>query len=212
MILTNFFTSVSPNSDPLPPPDTTRASSHDFVPAEFIIPLEVIEKQLKSVNLSKAVGPDDLPNWFIRDFADIIAGPVCAICNSSIREGYTRCLWLKANICTPPKVTSVSDIKKDVRPIALTPNLSKILEYHPVQHMWRVCPNVDPTQFGAVKNSSTTHALLQILSIIYKGLDDSKNFARLLLVYFSKAFDHIHHPTLINKLTHNGIPDIISTW
>ncbi len=50
--------------------------------------------------------------------------------------------------------------KKKVRPIALTPNLSKLLEYPPppVQPIKLLCPGVDPTQYGAVTGSSTTHS------------------------------------------------------
>jgi hypothetical protein len=55
------------------------------------------------------------------------------------------------------------------------------------------CPEVDPNQFGAIRGRSTTHALLKILRPVYMALDNSKTFARLLLIYFSMAFDHIYH-------------------
>ncbi len=95
------------------------------------------------VKVSKAVGPDETPNWLLRDLAHIRAGPINAIHNSFIREGYVPNLWRRANICPFPKTTTVSDIKKDTRPISLTPVLSKLLEYHPVQHIRQACPNID---------------------------------------------------------------------
>ena len=76
--------------------------------------------------------------------------------------------------------------------------------------MRETCPNVDPSQYGAVKGSSTTHALLRILQPIYKEFDNSSNFARLLLIDFSKAFDHIHHQTVIDKLESNGIHPVVT--
>ena len=64
-------------------------------------------------------------------------------------------------------------------------------------------------QYGAVKGSSTTHALLQILQTIYKAVDNSNNYARLLLIDFSKAFDH---KILLDKLLSNGVHPVIVNW
>ncbi len=151
-------------------------------------------------------------SWLLRDLAHIIAGPINAIHNSSIREEYVPDLWRMANVCPLLKTTKVSDIKKDTRPISLTPVLSKLLEYHPVQYIRQACPNIDSSQYGSVRKSSTTHALLRILLPVYKAVDDSSNFARLLLVDFSKAFDHIHHATFLDKLNANGVPQKIVKW
>ena len=68
-------------------------------------------------------------------------------------------------------------------------------------------PCIDPDQYGGVPNSSTTHALLDILHPIYEALDNGKKAARLLLVDFAKAYDHIDHNILLDKLKANGIPD-----
>lgn len=200
--------SVSEDLDPLTEPTINSTP----VPQEFIIPVEYTEKQLMNIKVSKAVGPDQIPNWILHDLAGIIAGPVCAIHNSSIREGYTPEIWRSADICPLPKVKPIANIRKDLRPISLTPILAKLLEHHPVRHMRETCPNVDPSQYGAVKGSSTTHALLRILQPIYKAVDNSSNFARLLLIDFSKAFDHIHHQTVIDKLESNGIHPVVTKW
>ena len=90
--------------------------------------------------------------------------------------------------------------------------MSKLMEYHPVQFLLKACPDVDHTQYGCIKQASTTHALLRILHPIYEATDDSSMFARLLLVDFSKAFDHIHHDTLLSKLQMNGAPAVLLTW
>ena len=102
--------------------------------------------------------------------------------------------------------------KKDIRPIPLTPVMSKLMEYHPVQFLLKACSEVDPSQYGCTKGASPTHALLRILQPVYQATDNSNYFARLLLVDFSKAFDHIHHPTLLQKLKSNGAPLILQNW
>ena len=90
--------------------------------------------------------------------------------------------------------------------------MSKLMEYHPVQFLLKACSEVDPSQYGCTKGASPTHALLRILQPVYQATDNSSNFARLLLIDFSKAFDHIHHPTLLQKLQANGAPLILQHW
>ena len=182
------------------------------IPDEFIISAEEAEKQLLNIKVSKAVGPDNIPNWILKDLSGIIARPVCAIFNSSIRKGYVPSLWRSADVIPVPKTNPINNLKKDLRPISLTPILAKLLENYPVHPMRKTCPNIDTTQFGAMHGSSTTHALLQILHPIFKAVDDSRNYARLLLIDFSKAFDHIHHGILLDKLKKNGVHPVITKW
>ncbi|XP_056001714.1 uncharacterized protein LOC130048706 [Ostrea edulis] len=94
----------------------------------------------------------------------------------------------------------------------LTPVLAKLLDSYPVQHLRKVCPRIDTSKCGAIQGSSATHALLKILQPIYKELDDSKYFAILLLVDFSKAFDHIHHGKLLEKLQNSNADPVMIQW
>jgi len=79
-----------------PPPDT--------VPDEFTIGLADVERKLSRVKVHKAPGPDGLPNWLLRDFSSHLAGPVCAIFNASVREGFVPLRWKEANVVPVPKV------------------------------------------------------------------------------------------------------------
>ena len=97
-----------------------------------------------STNIKKATGPDDLPNWILRDLSCTIGPPICAIFNQSLRDCKLPTEWKQANVCyvTPiPKVHPPRSIQSDVRPISLTPTISKYLESfigsyirHPVNH------------------------------------------------------------------------------
>ena len=204
-----FYNSVSSDLEPL---SKDLIPPAEPIPDEYIIPVEDTLKQLLSLNVNKAIGPDNIPNWFLRDFADILAGPLCAIQNSSLREAYVPDRWRSANQTPLPKQVPMKDITKHVRPISLTPVISKLMEAHPVGALKKACPNVDSSQYGCMDEASTTHALLRILHPIYKATDISSWFARALLADFSKAFDHIDHNVVISKLKENGAPPHVIRW
>ena len=67
-------------------------------------------------------------------------------------------------------------------------------------------------QCGAVKGCSTTHGLVHLLHNILASLDDHKAYARILLLDFSEAFDHIYHNILLPKLESNNIPKVLVSW
>jgi len=75
------------------------------IPVEFLISEFDAYKSLSSLQTSKAVGPDNIPNRPLKEFALELAPLVCDIYNQSLREGYIPAL-LKSSIVTPiPKVS-----------------------------------------------------------------------------------------------------------
>jgi hypothetical protein len=150
------------------------------VPDEFTIqPYEVFDA-LSRVNVYKSPGPDDLPNWFLRDFAFVITEPVCHIFNASISTGIMPSLWKRANVVPLPKVHPPKSIHDDLRPISLTPTLSKLLELLVGR---RLLPSIiekfDSRQFGALRGRSTTHALIAVTHMWHQALDDPNSIGAL---------------------------------
>ena len=80
-----------------------------------------------------------------------------------------------ADVTPLPKTKPVKELKKDLRPISLTACLSKVAEECVVvDYVQPAALRVlDPNQYGAVPNSSTTKALIQkrAFSIISSGQD-----------------------------------------
>ena len=68
------------------------------------------------------------------------------------------------------------------------------------------------TQFGGIKDRSTTLALITMLHHVLQRLERKDTYARILLIDFSKAFDHIDHNILLDKLKTNGVPQICVEW
>ena len=89
------------------------------------------------------------------------------------------------------------------------------MEEFVVKWVWDIVQDrVDPNQYGSIKTSSITHALVDLclLHQCYPSRDASKQCARILLLDFSKAFDLINHNILLQKIASFGIPNILMKW
>ena len=183
------------------------------VPDEYIISPEAVEFALSTVHERKSVGPDEIPNWILKTCAPIISNPVCSIYNSSIREGYVPKLWKSADVLPLGKIPQPQCVDSDLRPISLTPVLSKILEGFVFNWIAPiVMPYIDPYQFGNVKKSSTTHALVHLVHYWLSALEEPNTLIRTCLIDFSKVFDRIDHNILLHKLKLLNVPPVLLNW
>ena len=174
----------------------------------------LITKQLSSINASKAHGPDNVPNWVLKHFSHMLAPPVCSLINSSFHEEQLPHLWKCANIIPLPKTSKVNDINCDLRPISLTPTISKIAEGYVVQNHVKpaVLKHIRPDQYGCIPKSSTTHALVNLTHQWLKATDGTGSDVRILIMDYKKAFDMIDHNLLISKLKRLEINPHIINW
>ena len=77
--INRVFKEVTSDLQPLPP--AAASADHD-VPDEFIISVTDCEQKLSKLSVHKAMGPDNIPNWILKDFSYILASPIAAIYNS----------------------------------------------------------------------------------------------------------------------------------
>ena len=85
--------------------------------------------------------------------------------------------------------------------------LSKVLESFVVSWM-RGATVHSGIHYGGIKDSSTTLALITMLDHVIQRLERKNTYARILLIDFSKAFDHIDHNILLDKFKTNGVPEM----
>ena len=175
---------------------------------------ETIAKQLSSLSVSKAAGPDDIPNWVLTDFAHILAPSVSLLINSSLAKEQLPHIWKCANITPLPKSSMLNDINTDLRPISLTPTISKIAEDYVVSNHVKpaVLNHIRSDQYGCIPQSSTTHALINLVHQWSKATDGMSSDVRVLIIDYRKAFYLIDHSLLITKLKTYGINPYIINW
>ncbi len=107
---------------------------------------------------------------------------------------------------------SAASVQDDLRPISLTPTLSKVLERLVGRRLIpRIASKFDIRQYGAHKSRSTTHALLDITDRCHQALDNRK-WVRCTFIDFSKAFDHADHETVLRKMAERNIDPVCLKW
>ena len=89
---------------------------------------DIVVKKLRQLSTTKANGPDNLPNWLLKTYADIIAPVVTDILNCSFQACKVPKAWKMADVPAIPKHSKITDFNKDLRPISLTSTLSKVAE------------------------------------------------------------------------------------
>ena len=67
-------------------PDLLPILTPDYC-SEYTIHVHEVTKRLLNINVHKATGPDFIASWILRDFATLIAEPLTAVFNASVREG-----------------------------------------------------------------------------------------------------------------------------
>jgi len=70
----------------------------------------------------------------------------------------------------------------------------------------------DDRQFGSLKGRSTVHALVSLVDSLSKGTDKPSTICTLVATDFSKAFDRVHHHTVIVKLLKMGLRPELVLW
>ena len=109
--------------------------SEDFYPAEeapaspaFVVSSDAVYLKLAVLDPRKASGPDGVPSWLLKENADLLTPTITDILNSSFAECRLPPSWKSADIVPIPKQKPIKDVNKHLRPISLTPVLSKVAE------------------------------------------------------------------------------------
>ncbi len=170
-------------------------------------------RALKRVNVRKAAGPDGITGRVLRSCAGQLAGLFTSIFNESLATSVVTTSFKKSIIIPVPKNNKPSCLN-DYRPVALTSIVMKVFERLVKSHICSSIPaTLDPLQFAYRPNRSSDDAISRILHSSLTHIDSSNgNFARLLFIDYSSAFNTIVPIKLASKLTDLGLNSSLCDW
>ena len=132
--------------------------------------------------------------------------------NKSLRSGRPPSSWQRALVTPVPKVQQPKKYS-DLRPIAVTPILSRLFERYIVRSylMPSLLRESIRDQYAYRPTGSTTSALIALQHHVFSMLE-TVPYVRCLAIDFSKAFDTVNHPLLFTKLKTLNLPSPVFHW
>ena len=162
---------------------------------------------IKSAKKPTSGVPGDLPGSILKEFSIELATPVSKLLNNIVQSA-TWPEQYKVEYVTPIQKVPQPESEDDLRPIALTPFFSKIMERFVVKWLLGfIGDKIDFRQYGGMKGNSVSHYLIEFINFILYNQDDKEPTAVLAcLVDFAKAFNRQDHTILVTKLCDMGVP------
>ena len=77
--------------------------------------------------------------------------------------------------------------------------------------LYLIFNKLDSNQYGGLKGSSTTHALVDMVHTWLLAAEERKA-SHVVLLDYRKAFDHVDHTVLVTKCKHFDLPKFIIRW
>ena len=143
------------------------------LPDQYVISVCTTFKALESVKANKGTGPDNIPAWVLRNYANVLALPLTAILTNGMENGQCNTV-----VKTSPPVS----IEKDIRPISLSPIAAKVFGSIIVKWVDKTIEGeIDPKQFGGISGTSTTDVLVELVHVWYKATDKLNSYVRVVM-------------------------------
>ena len=111
--------------------------------------------KLPSLNSTKVSSPHGIQAWLLTENSDFLTEPVKDNLSCSFKESCTPPYRKSAEVVPVPKEKPVKDVNKHLRPISLTPVLSKIAEEFIVEEHVKpaVVETIAENQYGTIPKS-----------------------------------------------------------
>ena len=160
----------------------------------------------------KASGPDGICGRLLHSCSQELAEAWCPIYQKSLDSSIVPSTWKDSVIIPVPKKASCKE-NNDYRPVALTSVIMKCFEKIIINFLKAaVGCSLDTFQFAYRSNRGIEDAVLALDYFLLKHLENSKHYARLLLVDFSSAFNTIQSHLLIKRLRDLNVHPLIIRW
>ena len=218
-LLNNHFATVGKKlTSSLPP---SKQSFTDYLPghpitnsffSDPIIPADIIS-QINALPSNEAYGLYSFPAKILKCCKYAISVPLANIFNLSVTKG---------KYPTKLKLTKIIPIFKEedetcvnnYRPISLLSIFNRCFEKIMYERLVKYISKnntLTNSQFGFRGGHNTQHAILDILNVIHKNMNNNK-YTCGIFIDLKKAFDTVDHSILLSKLHFYGIRGIVNDW
>ena len=172
-----------------------------------------IEKLIKNLNHNKSLGPCSIPVKILKNHANDLKQPLAFLINLSFQQGVFPEALKNARV-TPIFKKDNPQIPSNYHPISVLSVFSKLYEKCMYSRLYSYLTKYKilfKKQFGCRNNYSTIHALISLVDLIKKHLDNDY-FVCGISVDLQKGFDTINHDIPLAKLAHYGIRGLTNSW
>ncbi|CAH2108918.1 unnamed protein product [Euphydryas editha] len=160
----------------------------------------------RSLDVKKTADLWGLSVKVVSSIIDVVAPYLATIFDGCIEHGVFLDLMKHSKVIPIFKSGSTLD-PNNFRPISVLPTFSKIFEKIILGQMlsyFNAHNLLHKKQFGFTKGRSTADASVELIKNVFEAWERSQD-ALGIFCDLSKAFDCVHHETLIRKLHHYGI-------
>lgn len=168
---------------------------------------------LLNLDAKKSSGPDEIPNIFLKRYAEWCSHYLVIIFNLTLDKGTIPRDW-KCGKIIPVHKKGDKTILSNYRPISLTSTCCKTLEHILSKHLITFIESnklLGSNQYGFRRGCSTTTQLIEIFHDLSITADKGGQ-TDIIFLDFAKAFDRVSHPKLLYKLSHVLKNDQIVDW
>ena len=172
-----------------------------------------VEDILKTLDTSKAMGPDLINPRILKEASRELSVPLCMLFNISLHMNIFPSQWKIANVVPVFKKNDPQKVN-NYRPISLLCIISKVFEkcIYKYLHNFILDNNLlSSHQSGFRKGDSTINQLLFLYNEFSRALDEGKE-VRTVFFDISKAFDRVWQKGLLYKIESLGIKGNFLLW
>lgn len=180
---------------------------------EVVISEEGIFSLLLDLDVKKSEGPDNIPNLFLKRYAEWVAKFLIVIFNASLQQHNVPNDWRRARVVPIYKAGTKNNVN-NYRPISLTCTCCKLLEHVLSRCLYEYIERYNKlykSQHGFRRKLSTVTQLSECAHDFLTGLNSGEQTDAVFLD-LSKAFDRVSHAKLLGKLKRLGVDHTLLSW